>query len=226
MTHVYDSPRGIAARRSRPPARGCSGSSGCCRSLYAVWTAFHPAEFSTRFVADRAAHAREFREGLGGGAVRALLPQHDGARHDGARGAARAGDARRVRVRALRVSRPRRAVRAGAGAADGDARRADRRELPDDDGAGAEGHRFSRSPCRTWRAPSASSSCGRRSRRCRASSTRRRGSKAAGRSPCCGRSTCRWRAPSISPTRSSASATTGTISSGRSSSRTRSSRGR
>ena len=41
--------RDVRARRSKPRARGCSGSSGCCRSLYAVWTAFHPAEFSTRF---------------------------------------------------------------------------------------------------------------------------------------------------------------------------------
>ena len=43
---------------------------------------------------------------------------------------------------------------------------------------------------------------------------------------CCGRSTCRSRGPSISPTRWSASATTGTISCGRSSSPIRSSRGR
>ena len=45
--------------------------------------------------------------------------------------------ARRLRVRALRVSRAQRAVRAGAGAADDHARRADRRELPHDDARSA-----------------------------------------------------------------------------------------
>ena len=175
--------------------RGCSASSGCCRSLYAFWTAFHPAEFSTRFVLTAPLTLENFEQGVGGGAVRALLPQHGDPRHDGARGAARAGDARRVRVRALRVPGPQRAVRAGARAADGHARRADRRELPDDDGARPQGHDPRDRRCRTWRARSASSCCARRSRPSRASSTRRRASKAARRCRCCGRSTCRSRGP-------------------------------
>jgi ABC-type spermidine/putrescine transport system permease subunit II len=68
-------------------------------------------------------------------------------------------------------------------------------------------------------------SCGRRSRQFRASWTKPPGSKGAARSRSCGRSMCRSRAPSISRTRSSASATTGTIFCGRSSLRTRWSRG-
>ena len=74
------------------------------------------------------------------------------------------------------------AVRAGAGPADGHARRADRRELPDDGAARTQGHDRRDRACRTWPAPSASSCCARRSRPCRASSTRRRASRAAGRS--------------------------------------------
>ena len=62
---------------------------------------------------------------------------------------------------------------------------------------------------------SASSCCARRSRPCRGSSTRRRGWRAAPPLGYCGRCTCRSRAPSISPMRWSASATTGTISCGR-----------
>ena len=46
-TAVY-APGGCSARW-KPRRRGCSGSCGCCRLLYAFWTAFHPAEFSTRF---------------------------------------------------------------------------------------------------------------------------------------------------------------------------------
>ena len=64
--------------RWRPPGAWLLGLLWLLPLVYAVWTAFHPAEFSTRFVLDGAAHAREFREGVGGGAVRALFPQHDG----------------------------------------------------------------------------------------------------------------------------------------------------
>ena len=48
---------------------------------YAVWTAFHPAEFSTRFVLTAPLTLDNFVEGLGGGAVRALLRQYRPARH-------------------------------------------------------------------------------------------------------------------------------------------------
>ena len=47
--------------------------------VYAVWTAFHPAEYSTRFALLGAAHAGQLPPRLGGGAVRALLPQHHAA---------------------------------------------------------------------------------------------------------------------------------------------------
>ena len=43
---------------------------------YAVWTAFHPAEFSTRFELLAPLTLENFAARLGRGAVRALLPQH------------------------------------------------------------------------------------------------------------------------------------------------------
>ena len=97
--------RTASARALETPAHGCSALLWMLPLVYAFWTAFHPAEFSTRLRADGAADARELRQGVARGAVRALFPQHGDPRHDGARRAARAGDARRVRVRALRVSR-------------------------------------------------------------------------------------------------------------------------
>ena len=48
---------------------------------YAVWAAFHPPEFTTRFSLAGAADPRQLRPRLDRGAVRALLPQHLRARH-------------------------------------------------------------------------------------------------------------------------------------------------
>ena len=78
MTHVYAT-RGVP-RALETTGAWLLGLLWLLPLAYAVWTAFHPAEFSTRFVLTRAAHAGELREGMGGGAVRALFPQHDGAR--------------------------------------------------------------------------------------------------------------------------------------------------
>ena len=47
---VYAPATACTRARSRPRARGCSGFLWVLPLLYAVWTAFHPAEFSTRFV--------------------------------------------------------------------------------------------------------------------------------------------------------------------------------
>ena len=220
-------PRGVGARAARPPRAWLLGFLWVLPLLYAFWTAFHPPEFSTRFALSRAADARQLRQGLARGAVRALFPQHDAAGDDGARRAAGARHARRLRVRALRVPRPQRAVRAGAGAADDHARRADRRELPHDDRARPQGHDPRASACRTWRARSASSCCARRSRRVP------RELDEAARVEGCTPLQMLWKVyvPLARPTYLayalvSASATTGTISCGRSSSPTRSSRGR
>ena len=174
-----------------------------------------PPSISARFALLAPADAGEFRARLGCGAVRALLPQHVPAGHADPRLPARAVHAGGLRLRALRVSRQRRRVRAGAGAADDHAGRADRRELQDHEQARHPGLHSRPSPCRMWPPRSAYSCCGRHSRPCRRSSTTRRASRAA--TPCrrCSRSTCRWRSRSISPTASSRSAITGTTSCGR-----------
>ena len=91
------------------------------------------------------------------------------------------------------------AVRAGAAAADGHARRADRRELSHHARARAGATRSSPSRCPILARRSAFSCCARRSVRCRASSTTRLASKAARRCSGCGRSMCRWRGRPISP---------------------------
>ena len=196
---VY-APRGVHARarnRRRVAARLPVGAAAPVRVLDGVPSG----RVLDPLRARRAAHARQLRARLGGRAVRALLPQHGHPGDDGAGGAARAGHARRLRVRALRVPGPQRAVRAGAGAAHGDARRADRRELPHDDHARPQGHDPGDRPAVHGERASASSCCARRSRPCRASSTRPRASKAARRCRCCGRCTCRSRGRRISPTR-------------------------
>src|SRR5688572_7222081 len=77
-----------------------------------------------------AALARELSPRVGGGALRALLPQQLHAGDDGAGGAARALHARRLRLRALRFPRQGSRVPARAGAAHDHARRAHRGELP------------------------------------------------------------------------------------------------
>ena len=125
---------------ARPRARGCSASCGCCRSLYAFWTAFHPAEFSTRFALtapltlenfERAWAAAPFARYFLNTVILVTMVL--------------AAQLVLVTLAAYAFARfefpgPQRAVRAGARAADGDARRADRRELPDDDRARPQGH--------------------------------------------------------------------------------------
>ena len=108
--------------------------------LYAFWTAFHPAEFSTRISLSAPLTLANFIAAWHAAPFARYFLNTRAAGDDGAGGAAGADHARRLRVRALRVPRPQRAVRAGAGAAHGHARRADRRELPHDDRARPEGH--------------------------------------------------------------------------------------
>ena len=77
-TTVMRRRRRVARSKRRP--RGCSALLWILPLAYAFWTAFHPAAFSTRFVLAAPLTLREFRQRLAGGAVRALLPQHDPAR--------------------------------------------------------------------------------------------------------------------------------------------------
>ena len=147
--------------------------------IYAFWTAFHPAEFARfnllapltldNFVQawNAAPFARYYLNTfllvtliLACQLVLCTLAAYAFAR---------------LRIQAA----SRRRLRARAGAADDHARRADRRELPHHAGARSRRLAFSASACPTWRRRSASSCCARPSRACRASSTRRRGSKAA-----------------------------------------------
>ena len=115
----------MAARRAVDPAAGV-------RLLDRVPSGriLHPVR--TR----RACDTGKLRQGLARGAVCALFRQHDHPVRDDPCRAARPVHARRVRLRALRLPGARAAVRAGARAAHGHARRPDRRELPDDDRAG------------------------------------------------------------------------------------------
>ena len=124
----------------------------------------------------------------------------DPAVHDGPRRAARAVHAGRVRFRALRVSGPQCSVRPGAGAADGHARCADRRELPHDERAGPARHHPRHRPAvhgERFRHLSAAADVqdgaegARRGGACRRLHARCR---------CCGRCMCRWRGRCTLPT--------------------------
>ena len=97
--------------------------------LYALWTAFHPAEFSARFICSRPADAREFCARVARGTVRALLPQHLRAGDADSQLSARPVHAGRLRLCALRVCRARARLRARSAPADDHAGRAHRREL-------------------------------------------------------------------------------------------------
>ena len=146
---------------------------------YAVWTAFHPPEFSTRFSLARAADAATTSPRAWNAApfaryflntfvlVTMILAAQLVLVH-----------ARRLRLRALRVPRPRRRLRARAGAADDHAGRADRRELPHDERARPRRHDPGDRAAVHRARPSASSCCARPSRPCRRSSTTPRASKA------------------------------------------------
>ena len=128
-----------AARRARwrPPPPGCSALLWMLPLVYAFWTAFHPARVLDALRPARAADAGQLRARPGTAAPFAryfLNTVHAG--DDDPGGAAGAVHAGRLRLRALRVPGRDVAVRAGAGAADGHARRADRRELPHDERAG------------------------------------------------------------------------------------------
>ena len=71
------STRRTASRaRSRRSARGCSACCGCCRWSMRSGRRSIRRRISTHFTLARAADAREFRQGLARGAVRALFPQH------------------------------------------------------------------------------------------------------------------------------------------------------
>ena len=134
---------------------------------YAVWTAFHPAEFSTRFALlapltlenfarawDAAPFARYFLNTfvlvtlmLACQLVLCTLAAYAFARFE--------------------FRRQQRRVRAGAGAAHDHAGRADRRELPHDEPRSASSTPFPAIALPYWRPPSASSCCARPSRPCR-----------------------------------------------------------
>ena len=124
--------------RSKRRAPGCSGSCGYLPLAYAVWTAFHPAEFATRFVLTAPLTLENFAKAWEAAPFARATSSTPCC---SSRWCSRA-QLVLVTLAAYAFARfefPGRnvALRAGARPADGDAGRPDRRELPDDDGARA-----------------------------------------------------------------------------------------
>ncbi len=186
------------ARHRWPP--GCWRCCGCCRWPTPSWTAFHAAEYSSalrpgsrrsRWTTSRRAweaapFARYFLNTIAAG-------------HDDPGRAAGAVHAGGLCLRALRVPRPRRRLRAGAGAADDHAGPAAGRELPHHGQPGPDRQPVRHRPALLRLGASPSSCCARPSWASRRSSTRPRASRARAPCRCCGASTCRWRGRSTSP---------------------------
>jgi hypothetical protein len=174
---------------------------GCCRWCYAVWTAFHPSEYSTPLRPLRAADAGQLRAAWAAApfaryflntsmlVTMILAGQLCWARWPP------------MPSRASSSRGKRRAVRAGAGAADDHARRAAGGKLPHHGALGLVDTLLGDRRCPTSRRPSASSCCARPSRASRASWTRPRASRAPARCRSCGASTCRWPGRCTSPSR-------------------------
>jgi hypothetical protein len=103
MTHVYDA-RGFG-RALETVGAWVLGLLWILPLAFAIWTAVHPGEYSTRFVLTAPLTFANFIAAWNAAPFARYFVNTVLARRADPRRAARAGDARRIRVRALRVSR-------------------------------------------------------------------------------------------------------------------------